>query len=223
MPRKVFTAGEVLAAADVNSFLMDQSVMVFAGTAARGSAIASPTEGMYTHLSDTDTLTYYNGSAWVNAVPAGGLTLLASQTFTAATSIIIDNVFSSLYNSYLILMNATTSTVCEVYINWRAATVNATTNYSEQFVQGNSSAVTGFRTGGSSSSLGRFDTSGGLVSATINGVALAQRTYGVSQSMDSSSTIRSAGMVHTTATAYDGFRISVGSSTGQVRVYGLEN
>ena len=62
MPRKVFTAGEVLAASDVNNFLMDQTVMVFAGTAARGSAIATATEGMYSHLNDTDALEYYNGS-----------------------------------------------------------------------------------------------------------------------------------------------------------------
>jgi len=69
MPRKVFTAGEVLAATDVNNFLMDQTVMVFAGTAARGSAIGTATEGMYTHLNDTDALEYWNGSAWESAIP----------------------------------------------------------------------------------------------------------------------------------------------------------
>jgi len=63
--RKVFTAGEVLQAADVNDFLMDQSVMVFAGTAARGSAIPSPTEGMVTYRSDDDTVEVYNGSSFV--------------------------------------------------------------------------------------------------------------------------------------------------------------
>jgi hypothetical protein len=65
MPRKVFTAGEVLAASDVNSFLMNQMVMTFAGTAARGSAIATPTEGMLTYLEDTNTFQYYNGSSFV--------------------------------------------------------------------------------------------------------------------------------------------------------------
>ena len=44
--------------------MMEQQIMVFAGTAARGSAIASPTEGMLTFLKDTDTLTYYDGSDW---------------------------------------------------------------------------------------------------------------------------------------------------------------
>ena len=65
MPKKVFTAGEVLSATDVNSFLMDQTIMTFAGTAARGSAILSPTEGMLTYLSDTNTFQFWNGSSYV--------------------------------------------------------------------------------------------------------------------------------------------------------------
>jgi hypothetical protein len=65
MPRKVFTAGEVLAASDVNSFLMNQMVMTFAGTAARGSAIGSATEGMLTYLADSKTFEYWNGTSYV--------------------------------------------------------------------------------------------------------------------------------------------------------------
>lgn len=66
MPRKVFTAGEVLAAADVNTYLMDQAVMTFAGTAARASAISTATasEGMVTYLADTDTFEFWDGSAY---------------------------------------------------------------------------------------------------------------------------------------------------------------
>lgn len=79
--RKVFTAGEVLQAADVNDFLMDQSVMVFAGTAARGSAIPSPTEGMVTYRSDDDTVEVYDGSSW-NAVGPGQILQVVSTTKT---------------------------------------------------------------------------------------------------------------------------------------------
>jgi hypothetical protein len=64
MSRKVFTAGEVLAAADVNNFLMDQSVMSFAGTAARGSAIGTAVEGMVTYLEDSNSLSVNNGTDW---------------------------------------------------------------------------------------------------------------------------------------------------------------
>ena len=61
---KSFTAGEVLTASDVQTYIMDQVFMVFAGTAARASAIASPSEGMFTYLSDTDSIEYFDGSDW---------------------------------------------------------------------------------------------------------------------------------------------------------------
>jgi hypothetical protein len=51
---------------------MDQSVMTFADSAARGSAIPSPTEGMVTYLDDTDALEVFNGTSFVPAAPASG-------------------------------------------------------------------------------------------------------------------------------------------------------
>jgi hypothetical protein len=74
MSRKVFTAGEVLAAADVNSFLMDQTVMSFAGTAARGSAIPSPVNGMVTYLEDSDSVQIFDGSSFAEAVSTNAWT-----------------------------------------------------------------------------------------------------------------------------------------------------
>jgi hypothetical protein len=52
---------------------MDQSVMTFADSAARGSAIPSPTEGMVTYLDDTDALEVFNGTAFTG-VGGGGAT-----------------------------------------------------------------------------------------------------------------------------------------------------
>jgi len=79
--RKVFTAGDVLTASDVQSYLQDQTVMVFAGTAARSSAISSPTEGMITLQTDTDQLTYYTGSAWNVVLPLNNPTIVDSTTY----------------------------------------------------------------------------------------------------------------------------------------------
>jgi len=84
MPRKTFVAGEVLLAQDVNQFLMDQSVMNFASSAARSSAIPTPTEGMFAVTTDNDQLDYYNGSAWVSALPVGAWTAY-TPTFTGFT------------------------------------------------------------------------------------------------------------------------------------------
>ena len=84
--RKVWGAGDVLAAADVNGYLMDQAVMVFADATARTAAIAAPTEGMVTYLSDTNVLYLYDGSAWEAVdTTASGLATLVVDATTART------------------------------------------------------------------------------------------------------------------------------------------
>jgi len=65
---KTFAVGEVLTANNVNTYLMQQSVMVFADAAARSTAISSPSEGMVTYLTGTNTMWYYDGSGWVEIV-----------------------------------------------------------------------------------------------------------------------------------------------------------
>jgi hypothetical protein len=64
---KTFTAGSVLTASDVNNYLMEQSIMVFATTAARDSAITSPEAGMVAYINSSDVnrgFYIYNGTAW---------------------------------------------------------------------------------------------------------------------------------------------------------------
>jgi hypothetical protein len=61
---KEFVAGETLDEDEINDFLM-QGMLVFAGTAARGSAITSPVEGQFSFLADSDTVEFYDGTAWV--------------------------------------------------------------------------------------------------------------------------------------------------------------
>jgi hypothetical protein len=106
MPRKVFTAGEVLTAADVNSFLMDQSVMTFAGTAARGSAIGTASEGMLSYLEDSNSYQYWNGSSWV------GLTGGSNETITTAYTAVAGNAGGFLYSTS---SSAVTVTITDVF------------------------------------------------------------------------------------------------------------
>jgi len=61
---KTFAAGDVLLAAEVQTYLMDQSIPVFASSTARDAAITSPTEGQHVFLKDTDAFQVYSGSAW---------------------------------------------------------------------------------------------------------------------------------------------------------------
>lgn len=59
---KLFADGNVLTASEVNTFMMEQQIMVFASAAARDAAILSPSEGMFAFLKDTDKLTVYKTS-----------------------------------------------------------------------------------------------------------------------------------------------------------------
>lgn len=63
--RKVFAPGDVFTSTDINGYLMEQMIMVFAGTAARSSAIPSPSAGMVSYSTATGAVVY-NGTAWVS-------------------------------------------------------------------------------------------------------------------------------------------------------------
>lgn len=75
MAYKTFVNGFNLSAPEVNTYLMNQTVMVFADTAARLAALPTPSEGMVTFLEDSNALQYFiTGLNWVDvgslAVPA---------------------------------------------------------------------------------------------------------------------------------------------------------
>jgi len=65
---KTWTPGEIIRADDVQEYLQEQTLMVFASSAARSSAIAVPTEGMLTWLQDDNEYQYYNGAAWTDLI-----------------------------------------------------------------------------------------------------------------------------------------------------------
>jgi hypothetical protein len=85
---KVWSAGDVLAAADVNGYLMEQSVMVFASSAARSSAIGTATEGMVSYLKDTNALEFFDSTSWrtvgVDSTVAGSVIAFGSTAVSAA-------------------------------------------------------------------------------------------------------------------------------------------
>ena len=61
----LFSTGEVLTAANVNDYVMKQTVMVFASAAARTTALSGVLrEGMVSYRTDSHITEYYNGSAW---------------------------------------------------------------------------------------------------------------------------------------------------------------
>lgn len=78
---KLFQTGDVLTAAQVNTYLNEQTVMVFANATARTSALTSVlAEGMVTYLQDTNAVEVYNGSAWVSIGSSGDITGVTAGT-----------------------------------------------------------------------------------------------------------------------------------------------
>jgi len=70
---KTFVAGTLAKASEVNTYLMQQSVMRFTTTAAADTALgATKAEGMVVFATSTDTLHIYNGAAWIPVATALG-------------------------------------------------------------------------------------------------------------------------------------------------------
>lgn len=77
---KLFNTGDVLTAAQVNTYLQEQAVMRFANAAARTTALSGVlAEGMVSYLMDTDAVEVYNGSAWVSTA-SGDITAVTAGT-----------------------------------------------------------------------------------------------------------------------------------------------
>lgn len=122
--RKVWVANDILAAADVNGYLMDQSVMYFADSTARTNAITTPLTGMVTSIGGTS-LDIYTGSAWLSvypytgavqgtAVQFGGTSVTSSMTATAD----LDNA-----TIYVAGTAAVTITIPDILDTWDSITV----------------------------------------------------------------------------------------------------
>jgi hypothetical protein len=104
--KKTFVAGEVLLAQDVNDYLMDQSVMTFASSAARASAIPTPTEGMTTYVQDRNQIETFDGAEYRGM---SGLQLVKKQTIgTTVASVVVTSAFSATYENYKIIISGST-------------------------------------------------------------------------------------------------------------------
>lgn len=78
---KLFVSGDVLTAAQVNTYLQQQVTMVFANSTARTTALSGVlAEGMMSYLQDTNAVEVYNGSSWVNVGNSGDITGVTAGT-----------------------------------------------------------------------------------------------------------------------------------------------
>jgi hypothetical protein len=113
----LFATGNVLTAAQVNTFLMQQSVMVFASSTARTTALSGVvSEGMVTYLLDTNSLEYYDGAAFQPVSNPGDITGVAAGTglsgggTSGSVTLAIDTAVTVDLNTAQTLTNKTLTT-----------------------------------------------------------------------------------------------------------------
>jgi len=116
MAYKVFSNGDALTGSELNTYLMNQSVMVFASTTARDAALTAPTEGMVVWLQDANKYVYYTGSAWSDLIiPA------------SSGNAIINGAFDINQRGF-----TSTTTAGYNFDRWTSYTATGTTTFSAQ-------------------------------------------------------------------------------------------
>jgi hypothetical protein len=219
---------------DIQNYLQDQAVMYYASTAARTSAIASPTTGMVSYVGDTPPqIETYTGAAWQNL---NGLTLLNASTFTTVTSVQIDNVFTTAYDNYRILF-ATTAVVTPGAFTYTLRTSAPADLAAASYAYVNtgfaaSSPTTASSVGanagtGTNAIVGYTNQAPNALQIDLFNVPIAQPTMVTGINLASSATdvnATSHASVYKVSTAAAGIRFNFnGNCTGTVKIYGYRN
>ena len=212
---------------------MDQSVMVFAGTAARASAIPTPSAGMVAYSTATQ-LEYYDGAAWEPIGITPGLTYITQATPSAQTTVSIDNCFTSTYENYRIVINLSAFAADgNLSLRMRVGGVDTSTNYVSQRL-----GATGATVFASANPLGTDEMYiMSVISAEPRTGAVAFDMFAPQLATDTTCVTHFGALdvingnvlittwnAQNSNTAFDGFTvIGTQNMTGTIRVYGYQN
>ena len=171
------------------------------------------------------------GMKWA-APSSGALTLITAQSFSAASTVNVNDVFSATYENYLVLFNGTTSSSGDMEFRFRvSAADNTTSNY---FIQYNDISNTSNnvlrQTSQTKSRFGNCDTNERFASQIMFYKPFTAEKKFVDSLITRSNTGSGIGMGRVltgfdAATSFTGFSIlpSAGNITGSVKIYGYSN
>jgi len=204
------------------------------GTNADRLALSGVFEGMQFFETDTNKMLVFDGSSWVE-INNIGLKLITSSTFSAQSTVAIDNCFSSTYNSYYIIWYAYSSIANYASIRLRAGGTAQSTgsNYSYvsfRAISGNSSGVLEVSESQNEWRLTAVDDTQYYSPAVINLFGPYGPTYTmglentlIGKATTSEAQFRTLATTHQVANSYDGFEVfaNTGNFTGTLAVYGF--
>ena len=163
------------------------------------------------------------GLKWATPA-ASGLTLINTTSFSAVASQLVDGVFSSTYDNYLIILNCTSSARTNMIFYLRASGSDTTTAYERQSITGNSTTIGGNRA--SDSEFAVLNSTGlNSMDLTLFSPNLAQRTTALTRSLrdDSGIVLFNFSVQQTASTQFTGIKFLTGSGTmtGSLSIYGM--
>jgi len=181
---KLFNTGDVLTAAQVNTYLQEQVVMVFASATARTTALTGVlAEGMMSYLQDTNAVEVYDGSAWVSVGSTGDITGVTAGTGisgggTTGTVTITNDMATTITASGDIVVGTGSGTYDNLPIGTTGQVLTADTTvspYKVKWATASSGGMTLINTGGTT--LTGSSVSIGSIPATYKNLQLIIRDY----------------------------------------------
>ena len=166
-----------------------------------------------------------------NATVAGmGLVHINTTTFSAVSSVNIDGVFSSSYDSYRLIVSGsqTQAAGSAVRIKLRSGGTSISSNYGFSYINNTTSSSVGGLTAYENWDIGAFGSGNfGQSVIEIGGPFLLGQTTGISTAGNytGQASLYIRGLHQTDSTSFDGFSTYVqsGTITGTIRVYGYRN
>jgi hypothetical protein len=163
---------------------------------------------------------------WFNPAAAGsGFTLIAEQSYTAAQTVNVNNVFSTTYDNYKIINRSTQASAGSWTMKMRVGGADTSANYFTQLVYGDGGTAAGGRNvsgtdewffgDSANSGMTSMDILSPFLSAETQGAALAGYRDG------SAGLVRMIFMSLGDTTSYTGFSLLTPSNAdGKVSIYG---
>ena len=180
-------------------------------------------------VADNGVLTLPSGTGTIAKTTDQGLVHINTTTFSAVSSVSLDDVFTSTFNNYSMIISALSSVGAELNIRLRLAGTDAAgpTYIFQRLVAGSSTVTADRSTGQTAARVAFADTTTSYYHVNVYDPAIAIATMFRSSNAVSqtSATFQDVVTRHAATNAYDGLTLlgSTGTITGTIRVYGYKN